>query len=302
MNFKTPDVIQGNHNKEHKDRLFKAIFGRDTEQSKKWRLDLYNALNDSNYTDPDALELNTIENVIYIKMYNDVSFLIDSQMTLYEHQSSPNPNMPMRGLLYLAELYQKHIAKEGKKLISEQLIRIPNPNFIVFYNGKQKRPEQYDLKLSDAFIHEDKSGRFEWTAHVININENRNLPLQKKCKPLYDYVRFVSRIKHNKDVLKMTPNEAVNEAVEWAIKENLLDGLIAYEKEEVMGTLLTEYDEEAFIKTLLGDGYEKGKQEKAVEDARNFLAKGINPEIIAECTGLPLEEVQKLQAELAVNA
>ena len=235
-------------------------------------------------------------------MYNDVSFLIDSQMTLYEQQSSPNPNMPMRGLIYLAELYQKHITKEGKKLISEQLIKIPNPNFVVFYNGRQVRPEQYDLKLSDAFIHEDKSGRFEWTAHVININENRNLSLQKKCKPLYDYVRFVSRVNHNKDALKMTPNDAVNEAVEWAIKENLLDGLIAYEKEEVMGMLLTEYDEEACIKVWQEDGYERGKQEKAVEDARNLLKENISPEIIAKCTGLPLEEVQKLQAELSVNA
>lgn len=154
------------------------------------------------------------------------------------------------------------------------------------------------MKLSDAFIHEDKSGRFEWTAHVININENRNLSLQKKCKPLYDYVRFVSRVNHNKDALKMTPNDAV----EWAIKENLLDGLIAYEKEEVMGMLLTEYDEEACIKVWQEDGYERGKQEKAVEDARNLLKENISPEIIAKCTGLPLEEVQKLQAELAVNA
>jgi len=294
MDLKTPDVVQSHGNKHYRDRLFKAIFGRDNEQSKRWRLDLYNALNDTSYTNPDALELNTIENVIYLKMHNDVSFLVDSQMTLYEHQSSPNPNMPMRGLIYLAELYQKHIAKEGKTLISEQLIKIPNPNFVVFYNGRQERPEQYDLKLSDAFIHEDKSGRFEWTAHVININENRNLSLQKKCKPLYDYVRFVSRVNHNKDVLNMTPNEAVNEAVEWAIRENLLDGLIAYEKEEVMGTLLTEYNEEAIIKTLREDGYERGKQEKALETAKNLLSKGINPDIIAECTGLPLSGVQSI--------
>lgn len=298
MDFKTPGVIQSHGNKHYKDRLFKAIFGRNTEQSKRWRLDLYNALNDTSYTDPDALELNTIENVIYLKMHNDVSFLVDSQMTLYEHQSSPNPNMPMRGLLYFAELYQKHIAKEGKKLISELLIKIPNPNFVVFYNGRQERPEQYDLKLSDAFIQNDKSGRFEWTAHVININENRNLSLQKKCKPLYDYVRFVSRIKHNKDVLKMTPNDAVNEAVEWAIKENLLDGLIAYEKEEVMGTLLTEYDEEAAHRVFREDGYvegvEDGARKKAVEAARSFYANGASVELIAKSLGMTIEQVEEI--------
>ena len=296
--------------REYRDRLFKAIFGRDTPQSKQWRLDLYNALSDSAYTDPDALELNTIENVIYIKMHNDVSFLVDSQMTLYEHQSTPNPNMPMRGLLYFAELYQKHIADSGRRLISEKLFKIPAPNYVVFYNGRSKRPEQYDLKLSDAFLRQDDSGRFEWTAHVININENKNLSLQKKCKPLYDYVRFVSRINRNRDELAMPMDEAANEAVDWAVKEDLLDGLIESEKDEVIGMILSEYNEEAFIKTLREDGYDEGlaegfslgeqkglaegERKKAVETARNLLTKGINPDIIAECTGLSSQKVKEL--------
>lgn len=135
--------IEPQYHRQYKDRLFIAIFGRGSKQSKKWRLELYNALNNTNYDNPDALEVNTIENIIYIKMYNDVSFLVDSQMTLYEQQS------------------------------------FPNPNFIVFYNGKNEHPEQYDLHLSDAFMVIDDSKRFEWTAHVININENYNLTLQK---------------------------------------------------------------------------------------------------------------------------
>ena len=68
------------------DSLFIAVFGKDSERSKRWRLELYNALNNTNYTDPDALVLHTLENVLYIKMHNDVSFLVDSQMTLFEHQ------------------------------------------------------------------------------------------------------------------------------------------------------------------------------------------------------------------------
>ena len=91
MNESTSDIKGFQH--EYRDRLFKAIFGRDTPQSKKWRLELYNALNNSNYTDPDALELNTIENVIYLTMRNNISFLVDSQMTLYEQQSTYNPNI-----------------------------------------------------------------------------------------------------------------------------------------------------------------------------------------------------------------
>ncbi|MBO4387405.1 MAG: hypothetical protein J5817_10395, partial [Treponema sp.] len=100
-------------NRQYKDRLFKAIFGRDTEESKRWRLELYNALNGTSYTDPDALEVNTIENVIYITMRNDISFLVDSQMNLYEQQSTRNPNMPLRGLMYFAQLYQIYLTQRG---------------------------------------------------------------------------------------------------------------------------------------------------------------------------------------------
>ena len=285
----------------YRDHLFIAIFGKDSERSKRWRLELYNALNNSNYSDPESLELNTLENVLFIKMHNDVSFLIDSQMTLYEHQSSPNPNMPLRGLLYFAQLYQKYISGEKIKLISENLKKIPNPNFIVFYNGKAERPERYDLQLSDAFISEDKSGDYQWTAHVININENQNLSLQKKCKPLYDYIRFISRINQNKQERKMTIDISVREAVDWAISQNFLEGYIREQKEEIIGMLLEEYDEQACIETWQEDGFIKGKMEKAVEDAKNLLIKKIPVETISECIGLPIEQVFDLQKQIGVE-
>ncbi len=285
----------------YRDHLFIAVFGKDDERSKRWRLELYNALNDSNYSDPDALELNTLENVIFIKMHNDVSFLIDSQMTLYEHQSSPNPNMPLRGLLYFAQLYQKYISREKNTLISETLRKIPNPNYVVFYNGRAVRPEQYDLHLSDAFICEDKSGNFEWTAHVININENQNISLQKKCKPLYDYISFVSRINHKKEEEGMSAEAAVREAVDWAIKQNLLEGYIKDQKEEIIGMLLEEYDEQACIRTWQEDGFIKGQQQKAVESAKNLLRmKVLTPKQISEGIDLPLEQVLELQKEIEV--
>ncbi len=124
-------------NREYKDRLFKAIFGRNTEESKRWRLELYNALNGTSYTDPDALEVNTIENVIYITMRNDISFLLDSEMNLYEQQSTRNPNMPLRGLMYFAQLYQIYLTERDKSLLSSKLVKIPTPKFIVFYNGSE---------------------------------------------------------------------------------------------------------------------------------------------------------------------
>lgn len=213
------------------DHLFIAIFGKDSERSKRWRLELYNALNNTNYTDPNALELNTLENVIYIKMHNDVSFLIDSQMTLYEHQRTTNPNMPLRGLFYFAK--------------------------------------------------------------VLNVNREYNLPLQKKCKPLYDYIQFTSRINDNKT--KGMPIEtAVDEAVDWACEQNLLEGYIREQKAEVKMNLLTEYDEEAYIRIWRRDGIMEGRQEKAVEAAVMLIHEyKETPEVAAKKMNAPLELVLK---------
>ena len=289
----------------YKDRLFISIFGKDNEQSKKWRLDLYNALRGTNYTDPDALELNTIENVIYLTMRNDISFLVDSQMTLFEQQSTFNPNMPLRGLMYFAQLYQMHLAKQGRTLFRTTLTKIPNPKFIVFYNGTKETEDREVLKLSDAFEIKDDSGQYEWTAELININPNHNKPLQQKCKPLYDYVRYVSQVNVNKR-LGMQVKEAVNRAVEWAIRENLLDGYFKQQKEEILANSLTEFDAEEAYRDIRNDGYEEGLAEgreagrvegasqKAIEDAENLLREGISIETISKCIGLPMEQLQEI--------
>ena len=296
--------------REYKDRLFKAIFGRNTEQSKRWRLELFNALNDTAYTDPDALELNTIENVIYITMHNDISFLVDSQMNLYEQQSTYNPNMPLRGLMYFSQLYQIHLTKTRKNLLSSHLVKIPTPKFVVFYIGSNNEPDFWKLKLSDAFICKDDSADFEWTATIINISENKNSSLQKKCNPLYDYINYVSRILNNIRS-GMTKRTSIEEAVNFAIENNYLEGFFKNQKAEVMAMSLTEFDEEETYRIWREDGYEdgriagitEGKDEKAKEDAINALKMNLGtPEQIAQVTGLPLEEILALQEKITVQA
>lgn len=292
----TKNTIQGQMQPQFRDRLFIAIFGKDTERSKRWRLDLYNALNGTAYTDPDALQLNTIENVIYIKMYNDVSFLVDSQMTLYEQQSSPNQNMPLRGLLYFAELYQKHLAQKDLNLLRSSLIKIPNPRFVVFYNGEPSRAERYKLRLSEAFELEDKTGDFEWTADVININPGRNESLVKSCKAMYDYVRLVGKISDNKKA-GMKIQRAVNEAVDWAIEENFLEGFVREQKEEIIGMYLTEFNEESAIRGWRQDGIEEGARRNAVENARSFYANGVSIDIIAKSLNMTEDQVKEIVSE-----
>ena len=305
----------------YKDTLFRMIFGRENEQSARWRMELYNALSGKNHTNPADLELTTIENVIYITTKNDLSFLVDSQMTLYEQQSTVNKNMPLRGLIYFAQLYQMYVSKLKKDLYGG-LVNIPVPQYVVFYNGDTNTPERYKMKLSEAFDFSDieenekaeKITDYEWTADIININtkkiredlENNDeiyiSALNKKCNALYDYIKYVNRIKANQKN-KMDIKAAVDEAVNWAIGKKLLEGFFAEQKAEVTAMCLTEFDQELYDKNRRREGYEEGVQdgahENAVESAKNFLRMKIGTfEQIAQGTGLPLEEVQKLAEEI----
>ena len=285
-------------NREYKDRLFKFIFGKDTEQSKRWRLQLYNALNGTNITDADALVINTIENVLFISMHNDISFIFDTEMNLYEEQSSWNPNMPLRGFIYFSILYQKYLVKNKMTILSTQKVMIPRPRFFVFYHGKETEPETIKLKLSDSFLGEPRDEeQFEWTATVLNLRPDENVPLNKNCTPLYHYTKFISMITAN-IAAGMDNQKAVETAVDEAIKQELLGDFFKVNKAEVIGMCMTEFDEELAINTWRQDG----RTEKAIETAVNMLKKNYPTSDISEITGLPLEKVLELQKEITAQA
>ena len=294
----TTFTIDSRPERNYKDRLFKAIFGRNTEQSKQWRLELYNALNGTNITDADALEINTIENVLFISMHNDISFIVDTEMNLYEEQSSWNPNMPLRGFFYFSILYQKYLEKNKMTILSKQKIMIPRPRFFVFYHGKKTEPETLKLKLSDSFLGGPRDqGDFEWTATILNLRPDEEAPLNKKCTPLYHYIKFVSMVTTNVDA-GMERKQAVEKAVDEAIKENLLGDFFKINKAEVIGMFMTEFDEELAINTWRQDG----RTEKAIEAAEKALSLNITPELASQISGLPLEKVLELQKKTAMNA
>lgn len=289
------ETVLGYPERNHKDKLFRKIFGGEDKRSSRWRLELYNALTGKKHTNPEELEITTLENVIFFKMKNDVSFLVDSQMNLWEHQSTFNPNMPLRGLLYFAILYHRHLFKLDYDIYGSRLINIPTPRYVVFYNGDEKMPEKTKLKLSDAFIDFEEKGDFEWTATMININKNHNESLQKNCKPLYDYSIFVDRIKTNINS-GMENESAVDEALDWAIGQNLLEGYIMEQKAEFKFSILTEFDQEKYDRSRRQEGYEQ----KAIEAAINLLKMKLGtPEQIAQAQGLPLEKVLELQSQLS---
>ena len=283
----------------YKDRLFKAIFGK--QEHKDWLLSLYNALNNSDYKNPDDLELTTIENIIYITMKNDLSFLIDSQMNLYEQQSTWNPNMPLRGLFYFAQLYQQHISKQKRDIYSSTLLKIPTPQFIVIYNGSRQTADVEKLKLSDAFEVPKNDGEFEWTATLVNINKGHNESLLAKCKPLNDYAIYIDRIKANIQQ-GLTKEEAVKEAMDFAIKNNMLNGFFLSQKLEVLNMSLTEFNQEEYDRNRYDEGREagiregklEGKLEGFIETAKNLLRMGFSQNQITQATGLSAEQLNKL--------
>ena len=281
-------------NRKHKDSLFRFIFKGDNERSRRWLLSLYNALRGSNYQDPGLLEITTLEDVIYINIKNDLSFLINDEMNLFEQQSTVNPNMPVRGLMYFSKLYENYITNNELNVHSGSLIKLPTPKYIVFYNGERKIPDIVKYHLSDAFVTADDSKEFEWTATVLNVNANHNPALQKNCKALYDYSEFIARIRQNvKNKNHMSFSDAVNEAMDYAIEHNFLEGFFKEEKAKVMDSILTQFDKEVYEKSLR----QEGKEEKAIEDATNALKLGLSDEQIIAITGLSSEKLAELKKQ-----
>ena len=245
--------------REYKDRLFRLVFRR-----KEDLLDLYNAVNGTDYADPDALEVNTLDNVLYLSMKNDISFLIGGTMNLYEHQSSYNPNMPVRGLMYFSRLYEKYIAANEIDIYTSTPKKFPFPQYLVFYNGTREEPDRRQLRLSDLYDPlpaGQSAGRtpcLECTAFMLNINYGHNRELMEKCRRLEEYAIFIGTVRENLDS-GMELDEAVTQAVDECMRKNVLKDILTEQKAEVIHMILETFDQELHEKTLRKEGYDEGK-------------------------------------------
>ena len=236
-----------------KDRLFRFLFDKDREAL----LELYNALNGTDYKDASMLNVVTIESAVYVVMKNDLAFMIAGVLNLYEHQSTLNPNMPVRFLIYLAQEYQMIVNMSGTSLYGTKQIVLPTPHCIVFYNGDKEIPEEQILKLSDAFENKDKEADAELKVKVLNINYGHNMQLMEKCKALEEYAEFVTISKQfvaNYD----DKEKALNDAIEYCIKNHILELFLKRYRQEVLGMLLEEFDVEKYERSLKEEGREEG--------------------------------------------
>lgn len=289
-------------NKNYKDTVFRLLFGNDRNEL----LKLYNAVNDTDYTNADDLTINTLEEAIYVSMRNDVSFVFQEDLSLYEHQSTLNPNLPLRDLFYVADLLQEMTAELN--LYGSKRLTIPTPLFIVFYNGDRANDPVKEYRLSEMFEKKEDEPQLELVVKIININEDQDNKVLKGCKTLREYARFVAMTRENRRMMKV--EEAVEKAVNDCIKQGILKEFMVKHKAQVIKMSIYEYDEEKQRQFDREEGREEGLEEGLAEGREaeraeivlRLLGNGMIVEEIAKLLGYPVELVEDIEKSKTENA
>ena len=238
----------------YKDTIFRMLY-----HDKENLLSLYNAVNGRNYTNAEDLQIVTLKNAIYMGMKNDLAFIMDMNLYLYEHQSTYNPNIPLRNLFYIADEYQRLVVQ--KSLYSTTIQKIPAPRFIVFYNGTKKVEDCSEFRLSSAYENPTEDPDLELRVTMLNVNDGHNNELMEHCRTLKEYAQYVARVRKYAAEPGMALEEAVERAVEECIKEGILEEFLTKNKAEVIKMSIYEYDKEFEEKKLRKAEYEAGRQD-----------------------------------------
>jgi len=267
-------------NRTYKDSVFRKLFGEKDKLA-----ELYNAIANTKYA-PDDIEIITLENIIFIGRENDIAFTVGGRLiVLMEHQSTINPNMPLRCLLYIAREYQ--ITADNAAMYSSRLVEILPPEFIVVYNGANEYPEESELRLSDAFV--GKTDALELKVKVYNVNKGRNPDIMGRSVTLADYSDFVSRARANV-ASGLEPGKALEKAVRECIKDNVLREFLKKYGSDVVNMLSMEFNLEDAVRVWKNDG----EQNKAEEIAISLLDI-LDVKTIAEKTKLSIKKVNELK-------
>ena len=212
-----------NQNRQYQDSVFVHLFTHYIKEL----LYICKALDPS--IKSDDIELIKLENTLYTGIKNDVSCKIENRLIfLIEHQSTINENMPLRCLQYIGRLYEKILDMRDR--YARLLIKIPTPEFYVFYTGNEDLPAIQELRLSDAFIQETKKPQLELLIKVINLNSKDNKDFLESCPILKEYTEFIRivkeyRVKYGK--------EGYDKAIRYCIKHGILKDYIVENSKEI---------------------------------------------------------------------
>ena len=265
-----------------------------TENRNKCReVELYNAVSGKHYTDPEMLEINTLENAIYMAMKNDLSFIIDARLSLYEHQSPYSPNLPFRFLLYIANLFSS--MTKDSNLYGTKPIELPSPRFIVFYNGLEEQPDRKILRLSDLYTIKEEC-RLELKAVMLNVNSGHNKELMKMSHTLWEYAEYTARVRKYAEEMELV--EAVERAIEECIREGILKEFLEKNRAEAKNMSIFEYDQEKHMRQEREEAWEEGKREGKRELLCKLIQKKIQKGKTTAEIAEDLEEPEEVIAEI----
>lgn len=243
-------------NRIYKDRLYKMIFNDKSELLK-----LYNAINGTHYDDPAMLTITTLDNAIYMTMENDLSFIIDMRLALYEQQSTVNPNLPLRFLMYITDIYSAYT--KDMNIYGSKKVQIPLPSFVIFYNCVKSQPDRTEFLLSELFHPTTDQPALELKAVMLNINKGHNQELMNACHTLRDYSEYVARIRTYSAEMPLT--DAVEKAITECIHENILRDFLLKNRAEAKAMSIYEYDEEKTLRMFREEGYEDGERNGKIQ-------------------------------------
>ncbi len=279
-----------NSNRNYKDSVFTKLF-KDNEKL----IGLYNATSGKNYPLNTKVDINTLEEALFLERLNDISFMIDGKLViLIEHQSTVNQNMPLRFLLYIGRIYEKIIDSEN--IYRKRLIKIPTPEFIVLYNGTEDFPDEKILKLSDAFKEMSPHLELELVVRVYNISKGHNEAIVHKSKDLNDYVTFIARIRENKSK-NMTLDEAMQEAIDFCLQNNILYDFLKANSSEVVNMLFTEFNLDVAQKVWKEEGIEQGIEEGILTAALGMLEKNLDDELIKDILKISQQRLLEIKEQ-----
>lgn len=283
-------------NREYKSDVFSMLM-----QDKERALQLYNAMNGSSYDNPEDVEMVIHDGGISLSVRNDASFIVDARLSIYEHQSTVCPNMPVRSLIYFSVILsdmlsdKKKGTKSGKNIYGRRLVKIPTPHFVVFYNGEEEQPEVQELKLSDAFEKPTDEPNLELKCKVYNINDGKNKAIMESCGWLNDYMTFVNKVReYHADGAFDDLAIDIEKAIDYCIDNDILKEFLKTYRSEVTKSMQLNYEFDRQLELERADAIEEGENKMLF----TLVTKGkLDIDTAAEEAGVSVSEFEKLMSE-----
>jgi hypothetical protein len=254
--------------REYKSSVFSMLL-----EEPEYALDTYNALNKTDYTDPGMVTIQKLDGKVLLSIRNDASFLIDAFWNLYEHQSTYNPNMPLRFMLYFSDMMWDFVDEKDYNMYGTRRIPVPTPKFVVFYNGTEKRPVREVIRLSDSYEHKCEDYDLDLVCTVYNINPGCNDEMQKNSKVLLGYTTFVEKVRTYERKMDSL-EKAINQAIDECIKENILAEFFTKRRAEVLEMAVHDFTFERQLKLTARDSREEGREAGRIEGREQGRIEG----------------------------